>query len=330
MDVMLMLIKNLVFLVMLALLMGCSAEGNQLAEDMENAESQAVTDSERAAPSSETVGKVEVVGGDEQDLREFIQRWFTPMVVNPSYPSQEQQTTIAIGALPEDLPFEFPLPQGAVVFASVQSPYDLQIMLDVPIRSEDLMAAYSPILEKENWNQVPENVQRQSGGFVSTTENWQVFCDDPSQNALTLQAFPKPNQQSETRITLHDKDVEYMCDPRGMVGQDPATIMLPVLEVPTGALVTGGGSSSAGGSAESSSDIQTDLSPKELSAHFSRQMDAAGWNFLDGGDEGSFSWSAWEMKDEQDIPWNGTLIILKDPVDADRLFALMRVVKGLK
>ena len=119
-----------------------------------------------------------------------------------------------------------------------------------------------------------------------------------------------------------------MCDPQSVGGQDPASLMLPVLEVPAGALVMGGGSSSGGGSAESSSDIQTDLSPKELSAHFSRQMEDAGWHSLDGGDESSFSWSFWEMKDEQDNPWNGTLIILKDPVDVDRLFALMRVVKG--
>ena len=322
--------RVLVMLMVVVLLMGCAAERNEIIEELDQTESAPVTSSEVAVPKSEIVGKVEVIGGDEADLREFIQRWFTPMVMAPSLPSEQDQTTIAIGELPEELPVEFPLPEGAVVFASIQSPYDLQIMLDVPMRAADLMAAYTPKLKEANWNHVPENAQTQSGGFVSAAENWQIFCGDQTQAALILQYFSKSSQESEMRITLHDKDVEYMCDPQGMEGQDPASRMLPVLEVPAGALVTGGGSSSGGGSAESSSDIRSDLSPKELSAHFSRQMDAAGWNSLDGGDEGSFSWSSWEMRDVQDNPWNGTLIILKDPVDADRLFALMRVVKGTK
>ncbi|MFN2236915.1 MAG: hypothetical protein ACK2U1_22020 [Anaerolineales bacterium] len=323
------MLRNLIVILMLVvLLMGCAAERNEIMEEQGPSESAPVTSSEIAVPSSENVGKVEVVGGNEGDLREFIQRWFTPMVENPSYPSEEQQTTIVIGELPEDMPFEFPLPEEAVVFASIQSPYDLQIMLDVPMDSADLMGTYTQNLEEANWNQVPESSQ--GGGFVSAAENWQIFCDEPSQNALTLQYFAKSDQESEIRITLYDKDVEYMCDPQSMGGQDPSSLMLPVLDVPAGALVTGGGSSSGGGSAESSSDIRTDLSPKELNAHFSRQMEDAGWNSLDSGDEGSFSWGSWEMKDEQDDSWNGILIILKDPVDADRLFALMRVVKGLK
>jgi hypothetical protein len=321
------MLRNLiVILILVVLLMGCAAERNEINEEQGQSESAPVTSSEIAVPSSEIVGKVEVVGGDEGDLREFIQRWFTPMVIAPSVPSEGGQTTIAIGELPEELPVEFPLPEGAVVFASVQSPYDLQIMLDVPMDSADLIATYTQNLEEANWNQVPESAQ--SGGFVSAAENWQIFCDDQTQAALVLQYFRKSNQESEMRITLYTKDVEYMCDSQSMGGQDPASLMLPVLEVPAGALVTGGGSSSGGGSAESSSDIQTDLSPKELSVHFSRQMEDAGWNSLDGGDEQRFSWSSWEMKDEQDNPWNGTLIILKDPVDANRLFALMRVIKA--
>jgi hypothetical protein len=323
-----MLRKYFALIIVSVLLFGCTAERNEIIADLDNSEPAPVSSSEIAVPISESYGTVEVIGGDEQTLREFIQRWFIPMYASPSSPSTDNSTTITIGAFPEDLPAEFPLPEQAVVFASIQSPYDLQIMLDVPTNSEDMMAAYTQDLEKASWNQVPENVQ--SGGFVSATENWQIFCDEPSQAALVLQYYPKSTQETEMRVTLYTKDIQYMCDPQGMRGQDPASLMLPVLETPAGALVTGGGSSSGAGTAESSSDIKTDLSPSELNAHFSSQLEAAKWDRLDSSDENIFSWSSWKVTDEQGSQWNGTLIILKDPVDEDRLFAMMRVVKGSK
>ena len=321
-----MLKKYAVFLFVWLFLVSCTAERNEIIKDLEISQSEPVTSSEIAVPISESYGTVAVIGGDEQILREFIQRWFTPLYTSPSVPPAEDLTTITIGGLPEDMATEFPLPESGVIFASIQSPYDRQIMLDVPMNSKDLMVAYTQNLEETNWIAVPANVQ--SSGFVSATENWQVFCDDKSQVALILQSYPKSAQETEMRISLQDKDTQYLCDPQAMAGQDPASIMLPVLETPAGAWITGGGSSSGGGAAESSSDIRTDLSPSELSAHFSSQMEAAQWDRLDSCDELNFSWSSWQITDAQGDLWHGTLIILKDPVDEDRLFAMMRVLKG--
>ena len=76
-----MLQKIIIFLIIVVLLMGCAAERNEIIEELKQTESAPVTSSEIAVPNSELVGKVEVVGGDEGDLREFIQRWFTPMMM---------------------------------------------------------------------------------------------------------------------------------------------------------------------------------------------------------------------------------------------------------
>lgn len=321
-----MLRKYKLILFVFVLLFGCTTHRNEISENQEISQSAPVTRSEIAVPNSESYGTVEVIGGDEQTLREFIQRWFTPLYAAPSSPSDDD-TTVTIGALPEDLPLEFPLPEQGVIFASVKSPYDVQIMLDVPMNDEDLMAAYSKILEAASWMQRQEDVQ--GGGFVSSFDDWHVFCDEQSQVALILQSYPKSTQETEMRITLYDKDV-HMCDPQGIGGQDQVALMLPVLEAPAGARVTSGGSSSGNGTAESSSDITTDLTPRELNAHYSSQMEAAKWNRLDSGDAANFSWSSWQTTDDQGDLWNGTLIILKNPVEEDLVYAMMRVVKELK
>ena len=118
--------------------------------------------------------------------------------------------------------------------------------------------------------------------------------------------------------------------PKPLEGKIQRLYMLPVLETPAGARVTSGGSSSGDGTAESSSDIITDLTPRELNAHFSSQMEAAKWDRLDSGDVENFSWSSWEITDDQGDLWNGTLIILKNPVEEDLVYAMMRVIKAPK
>jgi hypothetical protein len=58
------------------------------------------------------------VGGDEQALREFIQQYLSPV-----YPGAgNNKMKILIGGLPDGLPVELPMPEGARVIASVQEP----------------------------------------------------------------------------------------------------------------------------------------------------------------------------------------------------------------
>ncbi len=72
---------------------------------------------------------------------------------------------------------------------------------------------------------------------------------------------------------------------------DPAYEMSPTLKMPAEARMTSGGSSSGDGSSESSSDIQTELAPEELHAHFSLPMESAGWQLLEGESSDHFAWS---------------------------------------
>jgi hypothetical protein len=313
--------KYFKILIVFALLFGCVTRQEEISENQNYSEPAQVTRSGVAI--SEGFGTVEVVGGDEQNLREFIQRRFTPM--HYAGQQEEGETIITMGEIPDTFPENIPLPEGAKFIASVETPYDYQILLDIPSLSADNLSVYSVSLAEANWNPAPENIH--GGGFVSASENLSVFCNDEAPAALTVQTFQSPKDQTSMRISLYTKDTDYMCDPQSFQSMNMEQEMIPTLETPAGAFVTSGGSSSGDGEAETSSNIKTELTPIELSANFSEQLKADGWLRLDGADTENFSWSSWKIKDSENEPWQGTLIIIDDPVESDLVFALMRVVK---
>jgi hypothetical protein len=203
----------------------------------------------------------------------------------------------------------------------------LQILLDVPALSEDGLSSYTTILADENWYPAPED--KQGGGFVSVAENWSVFCNDETQETLTVQTSPLPSVQASMRLSLYTMD-HYMCAPRGAQSVGSEYDVIPTLKIPAGAFLTSGGSSSGDGNAESSSEIRTTLTPMDLSIHFSDQLENDGWQRLDGDNTENFSWTSWKFTDSQNERWQGTLLIIDDPVDDELVFALIRMVKGSK
>jgi hypothetical protein len=310
--------------ILILMLVGCnSAQNNNI--EAKTPQSNSVISAELAPAPSQNSGNLQVIGGDEQTLRAFIERWFAPMYM---YGSSNGDVIIRLDEMPDDIPVELPLPQDTDFVASIQTPYDWQILFDVSPPAEDMLSLYAKILADANWKPAPENVQ--GGGFVSPVENWSVFCHDEAGVALTVQTYQLPYDQTGMRLTLNTKDIQYMCDPQGSGYVDQDYEMLPVLKTPSDALVTGGGSSSGGGTAESASDIKTNLTTAELNAYFSNQLETAKWSRTDGDDTDNFSWSSWETVDDQEDRWNGILIILKNPVEEGLLYAMMRVTKVSK
>jgi hypothetical protein len=250
--------RKIIFVISaLVILVGCTTGRNESLENPAFGQSMPATRSEVAvSDSSGSLGTVQVIGGDEQTLREFIQRWFAPMYAI----SGDADTIIMIGGVPENLPVDFPLPDEAQVFASIQSPTDLQVLVDVPSAAEDILISYPETLAGAEWMPAPQTGQ--GGGFVSATENWLFFCNAEAQAALSIQAFPKSSRETEMRVSLYTKDTQYMCDPQSSQSMDQAYAMIPVLKAPSDALVSNAGSSSGGGTAESTSEIRTVLTPR--------------------------------------------------------------------
>jgi len=202
------------------------------------------------------------------------------------------------------------------------------VLIEINTKEDDFLASYAQSLESEGWTAVPN--QSQGSGFVAEAHPWFVYCNDQKGTALTLQTFEISEGKTYAHLNLDTENIEYMCNPDFNLGMDQAYNMLPVLKIPAGALMTSGGSSSGDGSAESTTDIKTDLSPKELVAHFSSQLRSAGWQSLDGSSLDNLAWSSWSILDDQDEEWRGTLIVLIDQVKQGHVFTLFRVQKVSK
>ena len=311
--------KLSIILLVFFLLTGCTPYRSQSSEGNEQNQTAPAAQSEPTTSSSDPYEDVQVIGGDERALREFIERWFAPQRLY----SDEGGIILRMGEFPEDMPEQFILPDDAKIVASIQRPHEIQVFLDIP---EDTLDFYIQKLDKADW--MPVEDEAQGSGFVSYTSNWLLLCHEELETALSIQEFPRVNQVTEIQLSFYTGDTKSMCEPQGGYEIDQAYQMLPTLKTPIGSLVFSGGASSGDGTAESSSEINTDLSPQELSDHFSGQLQDSGWSYQDGGDTESFSWSSWTTQSDQSEQWYGTLIVLESPVEGARMYALMRVVQA--
>ena len=274
-------------------------------------------------PGVYAMNSVQIIGGDEDSLRDFISRWF-----NPLYPgaTTEAETTIWMGELPDEFPIAFPLPNDSMVIASVQNALmSLSVILDVSLPLNDTLTAYNQVLEDAGWNLAPDNSQ--GSGFIQGYAPWFTFCNDQVEAVLSLQAYPIEEQNTEIRLDLYTENIKYTCDPNTYNQMDQTYEILPVLRLPSGALKLGGGSSISDGQAENSSDIRTELTLTELMDHLLPQMETAGWRLLDEIRQEDFVWSSWSFTDDQKDTWGGALLLIKDPAAENRLFVLVRAVR---
>ena len=155
--------KTISLLLVALILAGCapaatpqpSASAEAQVESSESLES-AIQTSEVALPVVQAGegSTVEVIGGDEASLREFLQRWLAP--IYPGAPGGV--ITVRIAAMPADLPVDVPLPEGARTVASVQQPETYsQIILDSDLNTTQISEFYSQTLSSAGWQLAPQD-----------------------------------------------------------------------------------------------------------------------------------------------------------------------------
>jgi len=266
---------------------------------------------------------VEIVGGDEAALREFVTRW-----LGSSYPGQEaDHITIYLGSLPPEMPNPVPLPDGAHLVASVRQTRNefLQLMLDVPMPQDTAAAFYEEALLTAGWQAAPNDG---SGGFVSTEFGLNYCLGE--ETSLSLQISALSEEASDVRIFIQSDAGYSPCKPDQVYG-DPVYDQIPILKNPPGMRMIGGGSgsSSSGGSddaeAYSETHLEGDLSAAEAAATYNDQLAAAGWILVESGSADGLGWSTWTFTDAEGESWTGTLIVTDIPPGSGRLFAYVRI-----
>ncbi len=229
------------------------------------------------------------------------------------------------GGIPEDVPTAIPVPEGMTVVGGVTRSEtrdfepETEVVLDAPVGTGAVLEAYRETMLSEEWSgrgwaergQTP----RGERGFVSRpVPKSAVFCRGARGPALIVNADAGEDGGSDVRLLLIPEGRGAPCaDEDG--GRDRGTAsVIPLLTAPPGSYEVGGGGSSHGGDAESAtSTLETDLPPGELAAHYTSQLEAAGWARLGDGSDGPSAWTSWEVPAEDGGVWKGVFFAAKFP-----------------
>lgn len=268
---------------------------------------------------------IEVIGGNEESLREFIKQWIVP--VNPDNSSQ---VTVYISSLPNDLPYDLPTPDDARIIGSITGNWiDYMLLFDTRLPSESIHEFYAQNLTAKGWQEAPTNAGQ--GGFVPPSASYSGYCHEDGDAFLSVETPSVSDEQTGIRLNLDISPPSYSCDAAAISSGTSYEKLIPQLEAPSGTMIQSGGASSSDRDAEITAHLQSDLSPAELVEFYNQQLLVSGWDMQASGDaqasgngEGA-AWSHWTFTDEQATNWLGSLIVLKTSADNDRLFALLRI-----
>jgi hypothetical protein len=287
-----------------------------------------VMESESPAPVSASGGPAsyesEVVGGDEAALREFIGRALTY-----HYPGGTGGTTVLVGGLPENPGFELPVPEDSRVIGSIvrgTMEGGTEIILDTDLAPEDALTFYREQLLEAGWEEQTQQAYG-AGGFVSGSWPSTTFCLGENEAVIFLSAYALPGLPTELRLNIQQEAQYSVCLAQPM-GMDEASGLIPSLVSPPDSLIQSGGGSSGEGMAETSAVLRTELSTGALAQLYASQLVEAGWKPLAGDEEPELAWSSWSVADAEGQVWSGLLLIFKNPIVPEKLFASFRVDRG--
>ncbi len=272
-------------------------------------------------------GDVQIVGGDEASLRELVA--YLTRELGPQPP----QTTVYVGALPPDLPFELPVPEDTRVVGSVRTvreayPTTVQAILTGSLPPEAVIAFYSEALSGERWS--PAQQPSPGGGFVQAAFSQAMFCHAEG-SVVNISAHGLSEGQADIRLYVQSARTLPVCDEGGP--ERPladAFALLPPLRAPEGVRLREGGGGGGGGplgqrSASTQAVLITDIAPADLIELYNAQLIEAGWQHVTTESGNGFAWSGWSLADEDGNPWAGALTLTANPVAEGEYFARLLI-----
>lgn len=231
---------------------------------------------------------------------------------------------VLIARLPPQLPLRLPTGEGRWLLGSAvrslgERITEMQVVLDVPGSPDDVFLGYMYALLGQGWRPAPR-WHPQEGGLQSSASppRVAVLCKGESTPWVIFRLVPGqyggPNQV-DVQVSFVDSG---MCS--GRPAERPASSgLIPDLRPPAGVRMFG--DPGGGGSASRWSDrarAQTTMRPADLEAHFSSQLQKAGWTRREGASHGALAWSAWAVPRGDGDRWDGFLYVRSGPVDDER------------
>jgi hypothetical protein len=232
---------------------------------------------------------------------------------------EDEDTQILTGRLPESLPADFPIPQGAQIIGSV---VDGIIFTDIFFRvnqaPEEIYSFYQQQLPDVGWQERTSRADNTNSGFLLAEpirdtrlaeEPFRNFCSISQVADLSITIQPEADSSTVVRLSLVSSRLSEFQDLELFDCPSRKWAPLPNLLPPDD---RGGGSSSAIydlEEAHSRISIETNLDAEALIHHYNSQLEQADWVQIDTGEGGLSRWSIWSFQDEEGESWGGLLVI---------------------
>lgn len=273
------------------------------------------------ATEAASAGSIEVVGGDEEALREFIRQWAVP-----AYPDGNSQgVTVYIGSTPNDIPYDLPTPKDSRIIGSITGTWvDYMLIFDSNLTAESIHTFYEESLIDEGWIEAPT---MQGGGFTDQSSAYQWYCYGENEAVLGVETPSAPNEKSSIRLTLDISPDPHMCSADPNYGSTHISV-IPALRAPKGVAVQGTGAGSSDRDAQVTANLKGDLSAAEVVDFYNEQLLAAGWEMQNAAEGEGAAWSQWTFQDEQGNSWIGALMVMEASAENNTLFAYVSIEKS--
>lgn len=233
----------------------------------------------------------------------------------PNFPEGDV-TDILVGELPDTLPVEISLPQGAEVVGTLLYRGDrAQIVLDTQQSPGDVLSLYRT--ELSDWREA--SFPGREGGFVESETSQSIsFCNDDAGVDLWVGAAQR-DTSTDVRLTLSEIGTHSVCNEEERMRFRGDTIPMPTLTTPAQARYSGGGVSSDDTSAIARTVLETPLSPEDLISAYAEQLPAQGWQLGVRSAEGTQAWHTFSLSDDEG-DWQGYLVAITLPEEQVQLF----------
>lgn len=278
-------------------------------------------------------GVVQIIGGEDnpEAVRELLTYQIAP---------NDTTATVYVASLPEELPFELPLPEAAHLVGSIVTHYGEmyaggpqtygQIYFSTDQSPEQVIAFYRESLS-EQWE---AGIGRPGYGFTDAPIANQQFCYQDDAFFLDLTAFTLANGQNRVSINYTTGgQFECMTNISEIPGEG-VFVLIPILTSPEGVeIVTshndsplqGGGG--GGNVASVSAFLRSALTADEIATLYQPQLEAQGWTFVNLNHADGFASSTWTLLNEKNEPLGAYLVIRQSPV-GENLYHAELVIEG--
>ena len=214
------------------------------------------------------------------------------------------QLVLLPGRLPDGLPIEVPVPDGATVVASFSWPFHATILLESSLPPLECFDAYIAQLESTGWEVRPFGGEQ--GGFPSVDAppgNRPFLCHPSTGSFLSMDILQPENGNTELELDLSTDPNDPRCfqheeSRRRLAAVTVIYDRLPTLLPPRGATQEGETGGRDDERATAMGFLYTDLDLSFIGEHYGRQMEEQGWTLHESGHGEKAAWSTWTSPDE--------------------------------